>query len=100
MRPSPAQPSGSLRNASGTMSSEERMPNMAVHVGQSVMNAVRLGWLTGPIFDKELRVSSRRRRNYVLRFLYILLLTVFIGVAWLAVVPIGGDAGFAPTRMG
>jgi len=35
------------------------------------------GWLTGPIFDKELRVSSRRRRNLALRFSYILLLTAF-----------------------
>lgn len=72
---------------------------MAVHLTQSVVNAVRLGWLTGPIFDKELRVSSRRRRNYALRFMYILLLTVFIGVAWLAVVPIAGNAVFAQASM-
>ena len=38
--------------------------------------------LTGPIFDKELRVSSRRRRNYVLRFVYLLLLLTFIGIVW------------------
>jgi len=41
-----------------------------------------LSWLTGPIFDKELRVSSRRRRNYFLRFAYILLLSVFILSIW------------------
>ncbi|NQV33254.1 MAG: ABC transporter permease subunit [Phycisphaeraceae bacterium] len=41
-----------------------------------------LGWLTGPIFGKELRVSSRRRRNYVLRFVYLVLLLVFISVVW------------------
>jgi len=41
-----------------------------------------LSWLTGPIFDKELRVSSRRRRNYVLRFTYLALLTVFVAYAW------------------
>ena len=35
-------------------------------------------WLTGPIFGKELRVSSRRRRNYVLRFVYLMLLTGFL----------------------
>lgn len=37
----------------------------------------------GPIFDKELRVSSRRRRNYVLRSVYIVSLTIFLVVAWL-----------------
>jgi ABC-2 type transport system permease protein len=38
--------------------------------------------LFGPIFDKELRVSSRMRRNYFLRFAYILLLSVFILSVW------------------
>jgi ABC-2 type transport system permease protein len=36
----------------------------------------------GPIFDKELRVSSRLRRNYFLRFAYVLLLSVFILSVW------------------
>jgi ABC-2 type transport system permease protein len=39
-------------------------------------------WLLGPIFDKELRVSSRRRRNYVLRFLYIALLSMILYFFW------------------
>ncbi len=59
----------------------------------------RPDWLTGPIFDKELRVSSRRRRSYVLRFFYILLLTGFIGMVWLAVVPISGNAALAQSNM-
>ena len=41
-----------------------------------------LSWLTGPIFDKEMRVSSRRRRNYVLRFFYMALLTGFVILVW------------------
>ena len=41
-----------------------------------------LAWLTGPIFGKELRVSSRRRRNYVLRSVYLVLLLVFITIVW------------------
>lgn len=49
-----------------------------------------MSWLTGPIFDKELRVSSRRRRNYVLRFAYLALLTAFLGLFWLQVVRFGG----------
>ncbi len=42
-----------------------------------------MNWLFGPIFDKELRVSSRRRRNYVLRFAYLLLLMFFMVLIWL-----------------
>jgi len=39
-------------------------------------------WLTGPILDKELRVASRRRRNYALRSAYLLLLITLVAVAW------------------
>jgi ABC-type transport system involved in multi-copper enzyme maturation permease subunit len=42
--------------------------------------------LAGPILTKELRVSSRRRRNYVLRSAYLAVLTVFIVLVWLATV--------------
>ncbi|MHC4645358.1 MAG: ABC transporter permease subunit [Planctomycetota bacterium] len=52
---------------------------------------VKPWWLTGPIFDKELRVSSRRRRNYVLRFVYLLLLTVFLVMVWLASLEFQGN---------
>ena len=38
--------------------------------------------LIGPIFDKELRISSRRRRNYVLRTVYLVLLLIFISIVW------------------
>jgi ABC-type transport system involved in multi-copper enzyme maturation permease subunit len=44
--------------------------------------APALRWLTGPIFDKEMRVSSRRRRSYVLRFVYIGLFTFMVAVLW------------------
>jgi ABC-2 type transport system permease protein len=47
---------------------------------------ISLSWLTGPIFDKELRVSSRRRRNYVVRFVYLALLTVLLVLFWLEAV--------------
>ena len=40
-----------------------------------------LYWV-GPIFDKELRVSSRRRRSYVLRFVYMMLLLAFVVIVW------------------
>ena len=47
-----------------------------------IINPTRL---TGPILDKELRVSSRRRRNYFLRFAYLALLSIFIIIVWLTV---------------
>ena len=58
-------------------------------------------WLTEPIFDKELRVSSRRRRNYFLRFAYIGLLTIFVVSVWYIAVAIGssGSAAFQVSRM-
>ena len=46
-----------------------------------------LQWLTGPILAKELRVSARRRRHFVLRTLYVLALLGFVVVAWLAYMP-------------
>ena len=44
--------------------------------------AASMDWLTGPILDKELRVSSRRRRNYWLRFVYIALLMIPLAVVF------------------
>ncbi|MHC4584779.1 MAG: ABC transporter permease subunit [Planctomycetota bacterium] len=43
-------------------------------------------WLTGPIFDKELRVSSRRKRNYFLRCGYIIFLGIFVLSTWYSTV--------------
>jgi len=65
-----------------------------------VWESVNLSWLTGPIFGKELRVSSRRRRNYVLRFAYLALLTVFLVLFWLEQVRYGGSAVNRASRMG
>jgi len=61
-------------------------------------------WLTGPLFDKELRVSSRRKRNYILRFAYVVLLTIFVAIVWLSVVKFdpanSRTAAFQKSRMG
>ena len=51
------------------------------------IDVVTFSWLTGPIFSKELRVSARRRRNYLLRTLYVAGLLTFVILVWLAVVP-------------
>ena len=55
--------------------------------------------VAGPLFDKELRVSSRRRRNYALRFMYVMLLTVFVATVWLGVVESEYSAVFQKSRM-
>jgi ABC-type transport system involved in multi-copper enzyme maturation permease subunit len=60
---------------------------------------MNLFWLTGPLLDKELRVSSRRRRNYVLRFAYVLFLTIFVAIVWLSVVKFQGTAAYQKSRM-
>jgi ABC-type transport system involved in multi-copper enzyme maturation permease subunit len=39
-------------------------------------------WLLGPILDKELRVSARRKRNYAVRLAYVAMLAIVIGLVW------------------
>ncbi len=53
---------------------------------QSVLRFLSLTWLTGPVFGKELRIVSRQRRHYLLRFAYLALLTVFVVITWVSVV--------------
>jgi ABC-2 type transport system permease protein len=65
----------------------------------SVLHFLSLSWLTGPIFDKELRVSSRRKRNYTLRLIYIILLTIFVAIVWLSVVQSQGSSAYQKSRM-
>ena len=72
---------------------------MVIGIRQMLGTLVRPGWLTGPIFEKELRVSSRRRRNYWLRSIYILLLAAFVAIVWLGVVEYQGSTAFAQSRM-
>ncbi len=68
-------------------------------IGKTVRTILNLAWFTGPIFEKELRVSSRRRRNYSLRVFYILLLSVFIAIVWLSVVASRGSTAVEQSRM-
>jgi ABC-type transport system involved in multi-copper enzyme maturation permease subunit len=61
-----------------------------------------LARLAGPIFDKELRVASRRRRTYLLRFVYVAFLTLFV-VQVLAVsvrMPGSGSTALQVSQMG
>jgi len=63
-----------------------------------VCRCLSLSWLTGPIFNKELRVSSRRRRNYILRSAYLLLLTIFLVLVWFRAVGYSGSALLRASR--
>jgi len=65
----------------------------------SVSRFLSFSWLTGPIFDKELRVSSRRKRNYTLRLIYVILLTAFVAIVWLSVVKSEGSSAYQKSRM-
>jgi ABC-type transport system involved in multi-copper enzyme maturation permease subunit len=67
-----------------------------------VSRLLSLSWLAGPIFEKELRVSSRRKRSYFLRFAYVAAMTFFVTFAWLVTVNIGSSASpaFRASRMG
>lgn len=51
--------------------------------------------LAGPIFDKELRVASRRRRLYVLRFAYVVALVLVVLHLWSSLLRTSGGAGAA-----
>lgn len=48
-----------------------------------IQNFLTLYWITGPIFDKELRVASRRKRNYAVRSLYVVVLAFLITLIWM-----------------
>jgi ABC-type transport system involved in multi-copper enzyme maturation permease subunit len=69
-----------------------------ISIASDAFNPIRL---IGPIFDKELRVSSRRRRNYLLRVAYIALLSVFILSAWYSAFGIrsSGSAAYQVSRL-
>ena len=74
--------------------------NEGTNAGRSAVSSfftsLRWAWLTGPIFDKEMRVSSRRRRNYVLRFVYIGLFTFMVAVLWMDRVANTTTSGYTP----
>ena len=72
---------------------------MNIALANLVPRLASLSWLTGPLLDKELRVSSRRRRNYILRSVYVIVLTVFVAMVWLSVVKYGASGAYQRSRM-
>jgi ABC-type transport system involved in multi-copper enzyme maturation permease subunit len=51
---------------------------MAFALSNKGISFRRLAWLIGPLLAKELRVASRRRRSYILRTAYVILLTMYV----------------------
>ena len=68
-------------------------------IANSVLKIISLSWLTGPIFDKELRVSSRRRRNYSLRVAYLALLVIFLSLFWQQALRYSGSSLYQTSKM-
>lgn len=58
--------------------------------------------LAGPIFDKELRVASRRRRLYGLRFAYVVALVLVVLHLWSSSLRLsgGGSSALQASRLG
>jgi len=53
----------------------------------------------GPLFDKDLRVASRRRRSYALRAAYVLVLMIYIAIVWVPAVEIQRSAVMSRAQM-
>jgi ABC-type transport system involved in multi-copper enzyme maturation permease subunit len=67
-----------------------------------IYQVLKLNWLTGPIFDKELRIASRRKRYYFLRVGFIIVLLVLLLQSWFITMSftlMSGPAAFRAARM-
>ena len=71
---------------------------MAASAVKKMMSLFRLSWLIGPVFTKELRVTSRQRKQYVLRVAYLAALTIFVVLSWMTVVKFDDSGTLAERR--
>ena len=76
----------------------EKMEAESIGIYADFLNPARV---FGPIFDKELRVSSRRKRNYLLRSIYLTALALYALVVWYSVVQVAktGSSVYQLSRM-
>jgi ABC-type transport system involved in multi-copper enzyme maturation permease subunit len=65
----------------------------------SITRRCRPSWWAGPILQKELRVASRRRRSYLLRCAYVLLLTLYIAIIWISAVSFARSGAMSRAQM-
>lgn len=72
---------------------------MALALTSRLLRPFAFGGRLLPLFDKELRVASRRRRGYTLRFVYVLLLMLFIAMVWVPTVHLRGGGAMSRAQM-
>ena len=72
---------------------------MIALINNTIGNYINLGWLTGPFLDKELRVSSRQLRNFLLRSIYIIALLFFVVTTWGKVFHFNSNMTFLRSRL-
>jgi ABC-type transport system involved in multi-copper enzyme maturation permease subunit len=75
---------GSIDGAAGR-------PRWATRAGRWLSAWNPLRWCFGPVFQKEMRSASRRRGTYMFRFVYALLLAIFVGLTIWGIVQSGRE---------
>ncbi|MBN1974478.1 MAG: ABC transporter permease subunit [Sedimentisphaerales bacterium] len=72
---------------------------MIAVISNAIKDFLNMEWLTGPFLDKELRVSSRHRRNYLLRAIYVLTLLFFVAITWVNIIENSRNMTFQRSRL-
>ncbi len=72
---------------------------MIAAINNTIKKFINMEWLTGPFLDKEMRVSSRHRRNYLLRSIYVIALLFFVAITWKNVVVLNRSMTFQRSRL-
>ncbi len=63
-------------------------------IATNIVRLLTLQSLTGPIFSKELRVASRRKRFYLMRGLYLAALMILMSLVWVVVTDTLNSPGY------
>lgn len=71
---------------------------MIAAINNTIKKFINMEWLTGPFLDKEMRISSRHRRNYLLRSIYVIALLFFVAITWKNVVVLNRSMTFQRSR--
>jgi len=72
---------------------------MALALTSRLLRPLLFGRAWRPLFDKELRVASRRARGYALRCAYVLLLMMFVAIVWIPAVDLRGAGAMSRSQM-
>jgi len=72
---------------------------MIAAINNTIRDYINLDWLTGPFLNKELRVSSRHKRNYFLRAIYVFTMLLFVVITWINVIENNMSMTFQRSRL-